>query len=193
MKSFFAAIGKVISFLPEEEEIISRYLQSKKYASGHFLVREDETSDRVFFIVSGLVKEYYMRSEDGTLHNEICTRFITENEFYYAIRSFVAGQPSVRYARALETTTTLSLSKTDLEELYARVSKVERLVRIITEQYQVLAEQRAELKLTEPHKQRYLSFLGSHQEVSTRLKIKDIASYLNMTPETLSRIRKEIR
>ncbi len=191
MKSFFAAIGKIIRFLPAEEEIISSYLQQKRYAQGHFLVREDEMSDKVFFIASGLVKEYYMRSEAGNSHHEVCTRFIVENDFYYSIRSFVTGEPSIRYAKTLETTRTLSLSKADLEELYIRVPKVERLVRIMTEQYQILAEQRAELKLVEPHRQRYLNFLGSHKDVSTRLKIKDIASYLNMTPETLSRIRRE--
>lgn len=193
MRSFFAALRKVIDFLPEEEEVIGRYLRQKKYAAGHFLVKEDETSDQVFFIVSGLVKEYYLRSESRTPDGEVCTRFITENDFYYCIRSFVSGEPCLRYAKALENTKTLCLSKADLEELYTRLPKVERLVRIMTEQYQVLAEQRAELREFKPNKRRYLNFLETHKDISNRLKIKDVASYLNMTPETLSRIRGEIK
>ncbi|MCD8538332.1 MAG: hypothetical protein LRY55_00125 [Leadbetterella sp.] len=118
--------------------------------------------------------------------------FTSEKEFYYSTRSFVSGLPSRRYAVALETTQTLYLTRGDLEQLYTRISGMERLVRIMTERHQVLTEQRAELKEGKSYKQRYLNFLETHTDISNRLKMKEIACYLNMTPGTLSHIRKEI-
>lgn len=192
MDSFFAAAGRIIDLAPDEQKIIATYLNKKKYLQGDFLVEEDETSKRIFFVVSGLIKEYYMSAEAGSPGSEVCTGFTTENGFYYCTRSFVSGEPSSRFAVALETTQALYLSKEDLEQLYLRVPKMERLVRIVAEQSHVLTERRAELRELKSYEQRYLRFLETHKDISTRLKIKDIASFLSMSPEKLSRIRREI-
>lgn len=191
-KSFFAAIGKIIDLLPEEEKIIATYLKKEKYLRGDFPVKENEISERVFFVVSGLIKEYYLLPETQLPGNEICTGFTAENGFYYCTRSFISGLPSQRCAVALEDTQTLYLSKRDLEDLYRKIPKTERLVRIITERHQVFREDREELRENKSYAQRYLRFLETHKNIANRIKIKDMASYLSMTPEKLSRIRREI-
>jgi|GEM_PF-2086150 len=188
--SLFAVIEKIVGLLLEEKEIIREYLQEKAWLRGHFLIREEEMADRVFFVVRGLIKEYYLVSDIAD--SEVCTRFTSEGSFYYYIRSFVSGLPSTRYTVALEDTLTLHLSKKDLEELFIRIPKMQRLVLILTEQYLVLTELRAELREVRPDAQRYLRFLETHKDISHRLKMKDIASYLRMTPEALSRARKKI-
>ncbi|MBX2952037.1 MAG: Crp/Fnr family transcriptional regulator [Leadbetterella sp.] len=189
-KAFFTTIEKNVDLLPEEKKIIREYLREKTWLRGHFLIREEEKADRVFFIVRGLIKEYYLGTDP--IHPEICTRFTPEGNFYYCIQSFVSGLPSPRYTVALEETVTLHLSRKELEELYIRVPSMQGLVLMLTEQYQAVAELRAELREIKPYAQRYLQFLETHKDIAGRLKMKDIACYLRMTPEALSRARKTI-
>ncbi|MCY1558799.1 hypothetical protein D9M68_957670 [compost metagenome] len=74
-KLFFTTIQKITDLIPVEEKIIVRYLKGETYRRGDFLVKEGETSERVFFVVSGLIKEDYLHRDTKPPGGEVCTGF----------------------------------------------------------------------------------------------------------------------
>lgn len=188
MQTLIRKLLDLVVLNESEVNIICSCLAKKTYPKGHFLVKEDDISDRVFFIVKGLVKEYYVQSDT----KEVCTRFIEEGKFFYSTISFVEEIPAKSNIEALEDTQVLWLSKTHLEYLYDKVPQTDRVVRLLSQRYVVQEMYRGELRRLLPLRERYNIFLKTHSHLKNRLKIKDIASYLNMAPGTLSTVRSKL-
>lgn len=183
-------IEYIIAFVHlSEDEIyaIQRQIPIKTFKKGTILLREGQVSKRAFFNIKGCVRSYYLL--DG---EEKTTFFYLENQFVTSMRSFTKQLPSTHYFECIEDTTLAILSYDRERALLDAYPKLEVLSRMLLEEelgnYQ---EMLASYMMDSPEK-RYLNLLKYRPELKDRIPQYQLATYLGITPESLSRIRKRI-
>jgi CRP-like cAMP-binding protein len=107
------------------------------------------------------------------------------------LHSFLTGEPATFNIDALEDSRLLLLDRDSRESLLKAVPKMERFFRLLQEAHYVATHRRISETLSKTADERYLSFLNMHADLARRIPQKHIASYLGITPQSLSRVRKE--
>jgi CRP-like cAMP-binding protein len=176
---------KSISFVDDEQlnEFVSLfYLKEFKRKSIVILPKTEEKS--LYFIISGLVRSYYIIDD-----KEIIADFIEEKSLFTNTYSIITGVPSIDYYEAMEDTVCLMADFQKLESLFQKNHSLERLARKIVEKYysQFLIENYNKLFLSA--EERLEIFTKERRALLERVSLKNVASYLGITPETLSRLR----
>jgi CRP-like cAMP-binding protein len=157
------------------------------YPKGKIILSEGEHCDFIGFIREGLFRFYHLK--DGS---EKVTAFWFPGEFLSNYRSFVSGQPSSHFIEAMEDGAVWTLRKRDLEELYAAFPVFERLGRLMAERLYGLVAQRLDAFMQETPEERYQALLERNSRLIQEIPQYMIASYLGVSAETLSRIRKRL-
>lgn len=163
---------------------IKKCSKIRKVDKGEILVREGEYSHELYYIAKGGARAYYLK--DG---KTITDWFAFENDFISSIVSFFLGVPSQHYIEVLEDTTFMVLQLRDIEELCDEHHDFERLARMSTTKTMLQLQQRIVSLQFKSSKERYDSLLERYPQIELRAPLGDIASYLGITQETLSRIR----
>ncbi|WP_420570766.1 Crp/Fnr family transcriptional regulator [Kordia sp.] len=179
-------LNRYADFSTEEIELIFNSLSTKTFQKKEFLLQQDQICKHRYFIIEGLVR-YFRTDSDG---NERISLFGIENWWITNLDSFINEIPSQNAIQTLETTTVLSISKDDLEFLYRKVPKLERAFRIITEKTLIAIQRKDEVYMKQHSKERYYSLVDTIPDFAQRVPQYMIASYLDITPEYLSEIRK---
>lgn len=161
-------------------------LTVKNYQKKDYLLHEGEVCKNQFFIIEGLTRSYYVNDKG---HEEIL-QFGIENWWVTQTESFVKGTPSQLFIQTLEETVVLVLDKKILEALYGSIPKLERLFRIIAENTLVADQRRSHFYMKLSSKERYQNLISSFPNFAQRVPQYMIASYLQITPEYLSALRK---
>lgn len=152
------------------------------------LLNAGETSNSIYFINKGAARVYYL-DKDG---NEITSWFLFENEFLISVYSFFTGLPGFEYIETLEDCSFITLKREKLNKLYEKHLAFNVVGRKLTEYYYIRNEiQTNELRMLTA-KQRYQQLLSTNPKLLNRVALGYIASYLGISQETLSRIRKQI-
>lgn len=151
---------------------------------GKILLKPGEICSHIFFIKSGVLRGFI---KNGA--NDVTTWITMENQMVAAISSFVFQAKTQEYVQALEDCELLALSYADLEYIYQKFPSFNEVARKIYEQYYADAENRALLTRLRNADLKYNHFLNSHPNLSNRIPLKYIASYLGIASETLSRLR----
>lgn len=125
----------------------------------------------------------------GTAHN---IQFAAENDWITDLGSFHAEKPSKMYIEAIEPATILQIKKPDLIFLYVHYHKFDRNFRVMIEKQFIELQDRLLQTISSTAQERYLNFLEYYPKLSNRLPNTQIASYLGITPEFLSKIRKDL-
>ena len=155
------------------------------YKKADILVKEGHFADQSYFIVSGCARAYYLH--DG---RDITDWFAFENDFISSIVSFFTGAPSPHYIEILEDAVVLQISKKSTELLAAKHHDFERLMREVVTKTMLSQRERISSILFHTAEERYEQILCIRPDITKRVALTHIASYLGMTLETLSRIRK---
>lgn len=163
---------------------IKRVGQIRKVSKGDVLVSEGDYSYELYYVVKGGARAYYLK--DG---KTITDWFAFENDFISSIVSFFLGVPSQHYIEVLEETTFMVLQLKDIEMLCDKYHDFERLARLSTTKTMIQLQQRIVSLQFKSSKERYDSLLEKYPQIELRAPLGDIASYLGITQETLSRIR----
>ncbi|HWV65004.1 Crp/Fnr family transcriptional regulator [Chitinophaga sp.] len=161
-------------------------LQPVVFPAGEHLSEAGKTANAIYFIEEGIVRVY-------TIHNgkEISMDFAFPGNFTTAYASFTTRQPAVVNLQAVTPVKGYACYYTDLQQLYHTSHQSERIGRLIAEQ-QYLRKYNRELSFLQyTAQERYTQLLEEHPEVVQHIPIKQIASYLGIEPESLSRIRKK--
>lgn len=170
----------------EELDKLSRYYSEKEIAKGEFVLRKGEICQFEGYVIKGCFKIYII-DEKG---DEKVLYFAAPDWWVMEIDSFAHQIPSELYIQAVEDSILLLISRKDKEQLYQEMPKVERLFRIMY-QKAVSAWQR---RLIRNHslsaEQRYHHFISTYPEIAGQITNKLIASYLGITQEFVSVIRK---
>ncbi|OUS00397.1 hypothetical protein A9Q86_10525 [Flavobacteriales bacterium 33_180_T64] len=183
IKSYF---NRYVDFNDEEIDAIYSKLEEKTFQKKEFLLKENMICRHNYFILKGIVRLFYIDSKG---HEKI-TLFAIDNWWVTNMESFIKETPSTQYLQAVEDITVLSLSKTTLETLYIEHPKLERLFRIIAENMLIANLRKSDLFLQMKSKERYTFFVEHLSAFAQRVPQYMIASYLEITPEYLSELRR---
>lgn len=179
-----------LAALPDSEIVKARAIfQPQRLPRGGFFVRAGELPQTLGFVVSGLLRLYYLR-EDGS---EYTKSFCVEHEFVGAYRALLCAEPSRLFIQALEPVTLLVARYQDYQTLSAGHPGWETVNRKLAERLFLKKEQRESALLLDDAQTRYIEFLAEYPGLEHRLKQHQIASYLGITPVSLSRIRARLR
>ncbi|MBK8702701.1 MAG: Crp/Fnr family transcriptional regulator [Saprospiraceae bacterium] len=182
-------IGKHIHLEPQEEARFVSLLTSRELKKKQFLLRENEVCRHSAFVIQGCLRSYNL-DENGFEH---ILQFAPTDWWTADMYSLISQQPGSLYIDALEDSEVLLLSKKDQEQLYHDCPKFERFFRIITENSLVANRRRVLDNLSLSAQQRYAMFCQHYPSLINHLPQKQIAAYIGVTPEFLSKLRKEFR
>ena len=171
-----------------EREYLSTRVVERKIKQRQFILQESDICKHYTFVVEGCFKKYHV-DKKGVEHN---LQFISENDWVTEIDSFYWEKPSRVYIEAIEPSIILQINKSDLLHLYMINPKFDRTFRIIIENRFVELENRVLQNISSTAEERYLTFLKQYPKLSGRLPGTQIASYLGITPQFLSKIRNTI-
>ncbi|RFS16657.1 Crp/Fnr family transcriptional regulator [Emticicia sp. C21] len=185
LENYLQFIQQIHPLSPESIEAILPFLAQRNFYKKEFLVRQGNISDELHFILSGCVREYF---EDANT-DEINTWFGFENAVAVSTHSFFSQKPSLTNIQALEDTETIVIKHGDLQKLFNQFHEIERLGRLLAEQYLIQMEEIKIILQTLSAKQRYEYLLQHKPEFIKRIPLKYLASFLGIKLETLSRVR----
>ncbi|WP_181163726.1 Crp/Fnr family transcriptional regulator [Pontibacter mangrovi] len=181
-------IDQIIRPEPEERAALERVLRPRTLHKNELFLREGEVCRKIAFIEQGSVRVYY--EVDG---KEICKDFLFENAVAGSFASFFSQMPSALNVAAMEETQLLELSYEDVMHLYEHYPSWQKLGRIIAQDQFVRAERREASLLKDPPEVRFRNLIEEHPKLFKRVPLQYIASYLGITPETLSRYRSRVK
>lgn len=173
-----------------EEETVSfcTLFEDRTMKKKDFLLRKGEVCKFEGFVAKGLLRVYHL-DKNG---DEQILYFATENWWITDIDSFTNESPSELFIEALEDSDLLLISKKNKEFAYTNLPKIERLFRIMTQKTHVALQRRMIDNLSKTADQRYLDFIEKYPFLYNRLSNLQIAAYLGISHEFLSKIRKKI-
>tara|TARA_R110002049_G_scaffold306970_1_gene506284 strand:- start:652 stop:1233 length:582 start_codon:yes stop_codon:yes gene_type:complete len=185
VENILNAIGETYAPLSEEcrQELIS-YSKLSTFKKGEIVAKEGQFSKKAYLIVEGCARAYYIK--DG---KDISDWFTFENQFMAPIVSFFSEKPSPHYVEFVEDSTVLEFSKEIMDTLTDKHHDFERFIsRVVTETMLGLCERLYTVQFNKAE-ERYKHLLSIYPQITNRIPLTHIASYLGITLETLSRIR----
>jgi CRP-like cAMP-binding protein len=184
-KKILTKIGEIYSPLtPECQQELFINSKLNTFKKGDIVVREGQFSKSVYFIIKGCARAYYLK--DG---KDISDWFAFEYQFMASIVSFFSDEPSPHYVEFLDDSIVLEFSKESINLLSDRFHDFERLIsKVVTETMLGLCERLHTIQFCKAE-ERYENLMCIYPNVTQRIPLTHIASYLGITLETLSRIR----
>lgn len=178
---------KVIKLTDEDWQIFSSKLSRKEYPKKYLVLKAGQTENYLSFVEKGILRFYIPKEE-----NDLTFTFIFDNGFVSAYDSFLTKQPSTYNVETLTQTTIWRLSFEDLQSIYKETEIGNTIGRLAAEDL-FLKKSRRELSLlTYTAEQRYLNLFTEQPHLLQLIPLKYLASYIGITPQALSRIRKRI-
>ncbi|QKJ32400.1 Crp/Fnr family transcriptional regulator [Mucilaginibacter mali] len=181
-------VSKHIRLTEAEMELFTSYLLPKKLKKKELLLQQGEVCKYSAFVTSGCLRGYSI-DKNGTEH---VLSFAPADWWMADMYSLISQQPGVLNIEALEETEMLLLSKVNQEKLYAEIPKFERFFRILAEKSLVANQQRLIDRLSLTGEERYKIFCNRYPTLINHLPQKQIAAYIGVSPEFLSRARAEM-
>ena len=187
---FRQQLTKWVLFTEEEWAILAKQVTLKTLARKEHFVQAGEVCQELGFILSGSVRLYHVK--DG---EEITSYFCLDNEFICSYKSFLKQVPGCAFIQALENTLVLTFSHPAFQQLLANpitAYKMERFGRLLAEELIFCYEDRVQAFVTQTPEERYATLLTSNARVLQHIPQQYVATYLGITPVSLSRIRKRL-
>jgi CRP-like cAMP-binding protein len=172
--------------LNEEEALALIHHWDKAYTLKRtdFLIEKGQTESSLFFIIEGSLRIYYPHGDE-----EICVGFAYDNNLICSYPSFISQQPSAYFIQALSNTKAIAIHRQAFYALFDKYPKIERAWRMLEEEALLGKIERETEMLTFTPEERYTRLLQRSPHIFQLISRKYIASYLRMSPETLSRLK----
>ena len=171
----------------DELDILQSVLVPMKFAKGEMILKEGEVCTNMYYIDKGLVRQFYFKSG-----KQLTEHMAVEGNIVMCLESLFREEPTKLQIEAIEPTIIYALPKARLEEVALHNVNMQILYRKILEESLILSQVHADLVRFESAQNRYRRMCKLQQQVTLRAPLVYIASYLQMTPETLSRVRSSI-
>ena len=171
----------------DEVEILKSLFVHKKFRKHQYILQEGEISMYDNFIIKGLSRTYRV-DDKGQEH---ILRFTPEDWWTGDLASFLSGKPSIYNVDCLEDTEVLRITYADLETLFERVPKMNKYFRLLYQRSIISYNLRLLSNLSKSASDRYEEFVKRYPDIDQRVPNHQVASYLGITPQSLSRIRSQ--
>ena len=168
-----------------EKELVMSKFNPRLFRKRQFVLQEGDVCTQFNFVVRGCLRMYKI-DEKGNTH---ILQFASENNWINDLGSFHGLRPSALYIDAIEDTVVLQISRDDLISLYLDSPKFDRIFRVLIENAYVRLQERLLQTISSTAEERYQTFLELYPHLTNRLSQVQIASFLGITPEFLSRLR----
>lgn len=175
-----------MSITPEEEELIKSQFRPKKLRKKQFFLQEGDVSKYTGFITKGAMRQYYT---DDSGYDHVTNLYI-ENYWATDRESFLNLTPSAYNIEALEDTDLLITTRADMLELIKKIPAIDMMIRVMDDRNAIASQKRISTMINSTAEERYEEFVKSHPQFIQRFPQHQIASFLGITKETLSRVRK---
>jgi len=177
-------LNKFVKVSIEEFAELIAWTEPRQFEKKTILTKPGEVEEYMYFITTGLIRKYFLKKDQ-----EIITHLVKEGGIVGSGESFLTGQPSRYFVETLEPTTAFAISRQKLEEMYGSSKKWEKLGRIMTTQYFLVQEMRLMDNIRYSTRERFVKFMNENTDLIQRVPQKYLASYLNIKPETFSRLK----
>ena len=168
----------------DELDVLESILVPMKFQKGEFILKEGEVCTNIYWVVKGLIRQFYFKND-----KELTEHMGIENTICMSIESLFKEQPSHLQIQAIEPTILFALPKDRLEREAVRNTNIQMLYRKILEESLIMSQIKADMLRFEPAPERDAKLVKRSPQLVLRAPLVYIASYLQMTPETLSRVR----
>lgn len=166
---------------------VTALMVRKEAAKGDIILDKGEILRDIIFVEQGMVRQFYYKND-----TDITEHFSTEGEYVVCIESLFLSKPTNLMIEALEDTVYYTLNYKQLEQLFEESKPLLNLYRHLAETNLIYTQLKADAMRFESSRERYENFCKQFPEAVRRAKIRHIASYLLMTPESLSRVRNRL-
>jgi CRP-like cAMP-binding protein len=179
-------VSKHITLDEKEIDYFTSLIRSKELAKKSLVLKEGQLCKYLSFVDSGALRAFHIDQEgkESTIMFAVADWWVTD------MFCFLNARPAMMHIEAIENSHIFQLSKADLEKLYVKVPKFERFFRILMQNAYTREQLRVIENLSLPAEQRYNNFLKKYPHIASVVTLKQIASYLGITPEFLSAVRK---
>ena len=177
-------VSKFVSLSEEEIEFVFQNIRKQSYQKKDFLLRSGSISRHFFFVVTGCLKKYYVNSEG----KDRVFEFAVEDNWIGDLKSLKSNSSSIFNILALEDSVVYQISQSQMNELLNHVPPFERYFRLINEEKIHKQEIRIKQSLSCSAEERYSDFQMDYKGLELRIAQKEVASYLGVSRETLSRL-----
>jgi CRP-like cAMP-binding protein len=177
-------------FMPlsdEEAQAIVEGMRIQTFPKGTVLLREGQISMEAYFVLEGCVRQYSMH--DG---EEKTTNFFTEEQWVISLQSFTHKTPANHFFACCEDSMLVVGTAEESNALYKRFPRIETISRKVVEKNFMEQQELMASYITDTPEQRYLKLLQSRPNLAQRIPQYQLASYIGVKPESLSRMRKRI-
>lgn len=178
-------VSKHVQLTSEEEDIILSLFTPRKFRKHQYVLQEGDVCRHETFIVSGLTRTYEVNDKG----QEMVMQFGPTDWWVGDLYSFLTDTPSKVNIDCLEDSETLQITKANQEILFQKVPKMERHFRIMMKKAYISAINRISSAMSKSAAERYQEFLERYPLIEQRVPNHQIASFLGITPQSLSRIR----
>ncbi len=180
--------NRMIPLNKEEKAVVLEYFKPRLYRKKQYVLQEGDICNQFSFIVQGCMRMYKVDPK-GNLH---IIQFASENGWLMDIASFHKKEPSQLSIDTIEDTMVLQISYDNLISLYKQFPKFSTIFRVLIENSFVALQQRMLQNISSTAEERYAHFITVYPHLTKRLPQTQIASFLGVSPEFLSRLRKRL-
>ncbi|GGD62448.1 cyclic nucleotide-binding protein [Emticicia aquatilis] len=179
-------ISRFVSLTPEELSVVKNCMQLREFPKKTVLLNAGDVCNFEAYVLKGCIREYFIDHKG----QELTLEFAVEDWWVSDITSFENQTPSIMYIETLEDCELLVLSRASKDELLARVPKLERMFRLMIQRHLSVLQKRLFRTVSYTAMDKFEEFLKRYPSLPQRVPQHYIASYLGITPEFLSKLRK---
>ena len=168
----------------DELDVLESILVPMKYAKGEMILKEGDICDSIYYVDRGLIRQFYFKNG-----KEVTEHLGDDHSIFMCIESLFKEEPTMLQVEALEQTIVYAIPKNKLEVVAVHNVNIQMMYRKILEESLIISQRHADLMRFETAQDRYKKLCKQSPQVVLRAPLVYIANYLQMTPETLSRVR----